>query len=331
MANDRNFDGERLKTAEERTPLGDVRPEQVPDALVQRAKANVMQSSYYAPGQYLAEQQKITDAQTAQAALNNVQTNYYAPGQNLAAQNQYTDDKLYKDYYIPQNEEELKELASKLESQNQEADKLLDEQIDAENLKLIKDYLKTADPSTMEFLVRGAPLRCSMGTHVRKLNLPLCHGVYRGTNPMVHKLDCVVGDQWNIASYGICNSGSGELNSPKIMLQEEAYDEETGESKGTTGKNIKGKACCPAIVGTWQLTYDLTRIVDNGQKDPGDKLKENDDATKGQPSLVTNSLLVCKYGGLIAPMASGQEHVPTAADYKTEEDQKNAEKLISEG
>lgn len=236
-------------------------------------------------------------------------------------------DDAFQDYYIPQNEQELQELASQLESENPEAQELLKEQAEAAG-QSIEEYLNMSDPNIIEFLVRGAKLQCRKGSHLRKLNIPLCHGVYEGKNPMLHKLDCIVGDDWNIPTFGVCSSGSPELNTPKVMLQEEEYDPENYyESKGPTGKNIKGKACSPAIIGTWQETYDLTRIVDNGQKDPGDKHKSSKDTSKGKPALTLHSFLICKYGGLIEPLTSGQEHVPEASDYKTPEDQQKAEEL----
>lgn len=236
-------------------------------------------------------------------------------------------DDAFQDYYIPQNEQELQELASQLESENPEAQELLKKQAEAAG-QSIEDYLNMSDPNIIEFLVRGAKLQCRKGSHLRKLNIPLCHGVYEGKNPMLHKLDCIVGDDWNIPTFGVCSSGSPELNTPKVMLQLEEYDPENYyESKGPTGENVKGKACSPAIIGTWQETYDLTRIVDNGQKDPGDKLKRSKDTSKGKPSLTMHSFLICKYGGLIEPLTSGQEHIPEAADYKTPEDQQKAEEL----
>lgn len=52
----------------------------------------------------------------------------------------------------------------------------------------------------------------------------------------------------HIPTFGLCKSGSPELNTPKVMLQLEEYDPENYyESKGPTEKNIKGKACSPAI------------------------------------------------------------------------------------
>jgi hypothetical protein len=161
------------------------------------------------------------------------------------------------------------------------------------------------------YLVRGAKLHCDQGSHIRKLNMPLGHGVYITREPTIHQLDCVPGDAHNISSFGVCNSPGIEALSPApptVTLELVAYDI-TGkavESDEDLG-NIKGTACTPQIAGgKWQNTYDPTRIVDNGTHDPSDKLKDNQDPTKGYPSATTDSFLVCACGGIITPITSGQ-------------------------
>ena len=71
-----------------------------------------------------------------------------------------------------------------------------------------------SETGTYEYLVRGATLICSNGTHKRKLNLPKCHGVYIGEHPVMHELECVSEavcgrDKCNIAFFGICIPESG--------------------------------------------------------------------------------------------------------------------------
>ena len=39
-----------------------------------------------------------------------------------------------------------------------------------------------------EYLVRGALLYCTNGTHPRRINLPICHGSYIKGHPLLHKL-----------------------------------------------------------------------------------------------------------------------------------------------
>ena len=61
------------------------------------------------------------------------------------------------------------------------------------------------------YLTRGARLKCSEGTHTRRLNIPKDHGLriiaadqYDG-HPYVTCQDCEVGDDKNICYFGICN------------------------------------------------------------------------------------------------------------------------------
>ena len=72
--------------------------------------------------------------------------------------------------------------------------------------------LEKGEEIQFPYLVRGAELYCSCGTHKRKLNLPTCHGVYTNGKPMMHEEDCEVGDDKNIPSFGICQSEENPVN-----------------------------------------------------------------------------------------------------------------------
>ena len=174
----------------------------------------------------------------------------------------------------------------------------------------IANYMKEHGLEQYEYVVRGANLKCSFGSHCRKLNLPKCHAVYTTKSPMVHELDCVPGPDYNISYFGVC-SCPGNPNKEIVQLQAETYDEQGNKVKGaeSTG-NVKGIKCTPIILGTWMSTYDKTRIVDNGDKDPSDKESEN---PQGHPAVTTNSYLLCKFGGIIQPLSSGQEIVEQEA------------------
>ncbi|MGP1568262.1 MAG: DUF4280 domain-containing protein [Peptoanaerobacter stomatis] len=54
-----------------------------------------------------------------------------------------------------------------------------------------------------EYLVRGALLQCSCGSCQRRLNLPLCHGVYIGKNPVMNSGDYI--PEVNVMSFGTCS------------------------------------------------------------------------------------------------------------------------------
>lgn len=54
-----------------------------------------------------------------------------------------------------------------------------------------------------EYLVRGALLQCSCGSCQRRLNLPLCHGVYIGKNPVMNSGDYI--PEVNVMAFGTCS------------------------------------------------------------------------------------------------------------------------------
>lgn len=161
--------------------------------------------------------------------------------------------------------------------------------------------------SDMVYLVRGAKLNCIYGSHIRKLNLPKCHGVYATGHPMVHELDCK--SKENISSFGVCSSpmvSAMNPSPPEVVLKKVKYDENLNPVE--TGELVKGPMCIPMILQEkWQNTYDITRIVDNGNKDPGDKGKDKDSEEKGYPAVTTSSFATCYCGGKISPVTSGQE------------------------
>lgn len=60
-----------------------------------------------------------------------------------------------------------------------------------------------------EYLVRGATLICTNGSHKRKINLPKCHGIYAGVHPLLHGLECLTEsmcgkEKCNITHFGVC-------------------------------------------------------------------------------------------------------------------------------
>lgn len=199
----------------------------------------------------------------------------------------YAIDKMLADGKI--TEAEAERLKAGEENLNEEAEaeinKMVDEMMEFENYP---------------YLVRGADLRCTHGTHGRKLNLPLDHGVYITGEPLIHELDCIAGDTWNITTLGICNSPvAGKFKpQPDVML---VVTDENGNSQ-----NVKGKVCIPQIVGTWQSVFDEVRIVDNGQKDPTDKDKDINDKGTGYSAVTMDSFLVCRCQGHIFPVTPGQ-------------------------
>ena len=157
------------------------------------------------------------------------------------------------------------------------------------------------DSSDFPYLVRGAVLQCDYGSHSRKLNLPICHGVYATVHPMVHELDCEVGDDKNIPTFGVC--GSSKHPQDKFMGETVLLVSEDDPSK-----NVKGCPCTPVIVGgRWLNPHPTTKIAENNAAarwmNPANRTYHS--------ALTTDSFLVCAYGGLIEPLTSGQENIET--------------------
>lgn len=164
------------------------------------------------------------------------------------------------------------------------------------------------------YLVRGAELVCSQGTNKRMMNLNKCHGVYIKEHAVVHELDCIQGDEENITWFGVCNPGEG-LETDDIELI------------GDNGEKCHGKKCKPYLIGTWYESFEGTRIVDNG-----DKKQEDGEEPEGCNTITTDSFLVCKYGGIIMPVNSGQDREVSADefDYDTEEEREAALARVQE-
>jgi hypothetical protein len=111
-------------------------------------------------------------------------------------------------------EEAKREDEARMRQQTQNLQSLVDEakgkhaSDEREAEEKINQYMKNhSETGIYEYLVRGATLICSNGTHKRKLNLPKCHGVYIGEHPVMHELECVSEavcgrDKCNIA---LCN------------------------------------------------------------------------------------------------------------------------------
>ena len=220
-----------------------------------------------------------------------------------------------------QKKEELKEKAKYLNEENNKEDKNEEndnEKIEGENTdeeKIVEELAEVLEEMlSNEFLVRGALLRCRFGSHERKLNILKDHGVYVGDKPLAHKLDRVEFE--NVMSFGVCSSGSKYLKSKSVLLEKEIIDEKGNVKK----ENVRGAACIPCILGTWLDTKKKVRLVDNGEKDPLDKEKDGNDASKGYEILTMNSFLVCRHGGLIEPIDSGQDLI-----YEQEEEMEEIE------
>ena len=124
-----------------------------------------------------------------------------------------------------------------------------------------------------EYLVRGAQLACSCGSHVRRLNLPLSYGTYIKGHPAVTKADAT---EQNIKFFGVCFS-----ETPPEGAETKRFEGGKDEN-GQDAESVVGPKCCPKLTtGEWQEPYGN--------------------------SITMDSYVVCSCGGLIRPISSGQE------------------------
>lgn len=156
-----------------------------------------------------------------------------------------------------------------------------------------KEVLEEMNIVCEEHLVRGAMLRCKCGSHCRRLNLPLMHGYMEAKRPLVNAEDSIAGENDNIPYFGVCSSGTNDSGAETVFLKKDYERDILGRkvSEETEG-NVKGKCCTPVILGSWQNVQEGT-IID------------------GAPAITPSSFLVCKYGGIIEALDSGQHDEET--------------------
>ena len=165
---------------------------------------------------------------------------------------------------------------------------------DAETMEQMAAYQTEHHQSADAYVVRGALLKCRHGSHCRRLNLPRSHGVYVLNHPIMMKTDCVAGTEGahiNVTTFGICGSPSNP-NGGSVRLMKEPPRNPDGSFKETGGDygTISGTPCVPEILGEWEGAHEGTHI-----------------GLEGQEALLTSSFLVCRYGGLIEIIRSGQD------------------------
>ena len=204
------------------------------------------------------------------------------------------------------------------------------EEHDYENEQQIVEYLKTHTQSRkLEYLVRGALLKCSCGTHARQLNLEKCHGVYVGEHPLIHSLNCETGDGKNITCFGVCKAAFPPPTE-HVTYQKDWKRDADGNPTGDRpwGFDI-GHKCCPKIafmevngsmLQSWQHSYAKTSIIDNKDSEAAREMETDEGLeTMAIPTVTTMSFLVCSHGGLIEPYNSGQAYPLNPEDVESED------------
>lgn len=132
----------------------------------------------------------------------------------------------------------------------------------------------------LAYVVRGALMMCSLGTHNRRINLPISHGVYINQKPIMlksdYKTEMTSGLNNNIPYFGICTKADPK-NQVTITLADQ-----------NTKLPIIGVKCTPMCVLHW---IDCKKDV---------FVKEN--------VLTIKSKLYCLSGGVISFLTDGQEY-----------------------
>ena len=153
----------------------------------------------------------------------------------------------------------------------------------------MSDEMKTeTEEMHYPYVVRGATMYCSCGTHTRKLDMPASHGSYIRDKAMMNRTDCKVGIDKNIPPFGACRSETKDgidikIEDTKDLLQ--VTDEDGNPVE--VPLPIEGKLCEPELSKEWADAQEET-LVD------------------GEPALTVKCTITCKYGGVIGFMDAGQ-------------------------
>ena len=138
------------------------------------------------------------------------------------------------------------------------------------------------------YVVRGAKIICTFGSHIRRIDMPVCHGSYIRNKPMLNELDCVVGLDANVPSFGACVSPEN----PNMEIIIENPEGVMPLPDGNDGfympsMPITGRLCTPMLGAKWVNAHNDTLIDD-------------------VPALTTYSTIACKYAGVICFIDDGQ-------------------------
>lgn len=168
-----------------------------------------------------------------------------------------------------------------------------------EQQQMIKRLQDKAKGGGLEYLVRGAPIMCICGSHSRHLDMYKSHGIYVNGKAVAFEGDCA--KDRNISYFGHCNSPLCDLTE-EISLKMGAAVNVDGTYLAEPDDAVKiGIKCEPDIEGRWQNTHDETKIAVDGAQEMFEG-----GFTEYRKALTTASYLLCRHGGLIFPLASGQ-------------------------
>ncbi|WP_010502957.1 DUF4280 domain-containing protein [Paenibacillus elgii] len=162
---------------------------------------------------------------------------------------------------------------------------------------LIGAIVKGLFQAEQKYVVRGATLKCSLGTDPGVLNLPKSHGVYIKKKPVMTVADCTPD---NIGCFGFCQAKMGGVldhiagwsrtTSNSLAVQSNPLLKGILEFGADQLNAITAPhtVCTPGICGKWS----------SGKED---LLINNEQA------LLSKSTLTCSLGGTITIEHDGQD------------------------
>lgn len=125
----------------------------------------------------------------------------------------------------------------------------------------------------VEYVVRGAKMRCTKSSNDRKINLPVSHGSYVDNKPILNEKDST---EENISYFGVCDDGDCLPDPEEITVIDR------------DGALKIGKKCKLQISGDWINSKDDTLV-------------------EGKPALTKDSVILCSNGGVITFISHGQD------------------------
>ncbi|WP_166246596.1 DUF4280 domain-containing protein [Paenibacillus turpanensis] len=131
--------------------------------------------------------------------------------------------------------------------------------------------MKEDSGEQQSYVVAGAVLRCSCGTMMNRLKMPLSHGVYIKGKAQMNIMDYQ--PQLNIAPFGMC-----------ATIQNPAVDAATKANNNI----LTMMPCTPIVSMPWA----------NGKEDQ---------LVDGQPALMNKCTATCQYKGIITIEDDGQD------------------------
>ncbi len=167
---------------------------------------------------------------------------------------------------------------------------------DARNEALAAWLLENAAENSLEYVVRGAPIMCNCGTHSRHLDMPMSHGFYVNGKAVAFEGDRR--PEENIPYFGHCQSPCHNLTETISLRMQKNVNAEGVSLAEYDGSVYEGVKCIPEINGNWENVHETTLIAMDGKK--------GTDAAVYKRAVTTASFLLCKQGGTIYPLTSGQ-------------------------